>query len=120
MIIRQEQMDVLKQYVFNSFIARMLVRLRITHPELTGAMSNAELTAFVHASIRKAQMFDVRTEDNLQFFLDFNIICGLDCFDTPSFQWAREVLQNHEIDETEKMNRLSEYLVFGAATPPPR
>ncbi len=109
--IRNEQMAVLRRHYFDSFVERMLVHLRAAHPSRTVRMSTTELSDFVRAGVRKAKSYRVRSEDNLETFLDFAMIYGLDCFELPGFEWARRVLES-SLGQAAKMNRLSEYMIF--------
>jgi hypothetical protein len=113
MKIRKEQMDVLKRYTFDSFVARMVSHLRLSQSERLKPCSNVEITAFVRASIGLAQAYGIATEANLESFLDFHIVCGWDCFRDPSFQALQKILEDPHVDETEKVNYLNECLVFG-------
>jgi hypothetical protein len=114
LVIRKEQMSVFRRSVFDAFVARMLAHLREAHLERTAAMSDAELETFVRAAVRRAKSFRVRSAVNLEIFLDFVMMHGLDCFDALEFDWARQVLESN-LGQNEKASRLSEYMIFGSS-----
>jgi hypothetical protein len=108
MVIRTEQFNAFRASAFEAFVHREVSRLREKYT--TAAMQpESDLEAFVRSGIALARRFEIRAEDNLQFFLDVAFTNGLGFFDLPD---VRSVL-NREIDETEKMNWVSERLVFG-------
>ena len=112
MIIRKAQMDAMSDYVFDSFVRRMLVHLRAKCQERTAAISDAELDKFVRAGVGRAHSFNVRSEPNLVTFLEFAAQYGLDYYTTTQFTGALGALEDGELNETEKMNRVNEYLIF--------
>ncbi len=118
LIIREEQMQVLRTHRFDLFLSNMMAYLRESYPGWAKSMDDMELAAFVKDSIQKANGLGVQTTDNLRGFLDFCVIAGSDFLSDSSFGWAKNVLASEEQDETEKINRLNEYFVFGAAKAP--
>ena len=112
MIIRKAQMDALSDYVFQSFVQRMVVRLRAKCPEQTSGMSDDEIGKFVSAAVDRANSFNVHTEKNLVTFLEFATRYGMDFYTAAPFNGAQDVLENERLNETVKMNRVNEYLIF--------
>ena len=112
MIIRKAQMDAMSDYVFDSFIQRMVIHLRAKCQEQTAAISDAELDKFVRAGVDRAHSFNVRSEPNLVTFLEYASRYGMDFYASAPFSGAQSVLENGKLNETEKLNRVNEYLIF--------
>ena len=105
-------MELLRTHRLGIFVGEMVAYVRENYSDWASRMNDLELAAFVNESIRNAQRFGVQFSDNLQAFLDFSISVGQDFLGEPSLSWAKKVLESDDFDETEKVNRLNEYLVF--------
>lgn len=112
LVIRKEQMVVMSEYMFDSFVSNMVVHLRATYPEKTENKNDESIRKFVRDSVERANSFNVHAADNLETFLECATLYGSDFFRKPEFEWAKTILEDDMIDETEKMNRINEYQVF--------
>lgn len=112
MIIRNAQISSLSDYVFDAFVKKMVVHLRSTCPKETQPMDDKALSKLVRTGVDNAGNFKIREEANLETFLEYSVRYGMAFYDTPVFRGARQVLASDKIDETEKMNRVNEYLIF--------
>jgi hypothetical protein len=70
------------------------------------------LLKLIKDAIADAGRFEIQEEANLETFLEYTVRYGMEFYDTPPFHGARRVLENGQINETEKMNRVNEYLIF--------
>ena len=113
MIIRNAQMQVFSDYMFAAFVRRMIVHLRLTCPEETQHLDDGALSELIRKGVENASTFNIQEEQNLETFLEYTARYGVEFYDTPKFRGARQVLENDQINETEKMNRVNEYLIFG-------
>jgi hypothetical protein len=112
MTIRKAQMQAFSHYVFASFVTRMAAHLRHTCREQTGQLDEAALSQLIRAGVERASSFHIREEANLETFLEYSARYGMEFYDTPLFHGSRRVLEDSRMDETEKMNRVNEYLIF--------
>ena len=112
LVIRREQIDVLSAYMLDGFVSRMAIRLRADYARETEKMNDEDLRKFIKANIERANAFSVRADDNLASFLELATLCGADFFEMPGYEWAKTILEDDMIAETEKMNRINEYQIF--------
>jgi hypothetical protein len=112
MVIRNEQMEALSKYVFDEFLKRMVVRLRNTCQTETQFMDDGAFLNLVRDGVDHASEFKIREEENLETFLEYTVRYGKEFYATPLFHGARGVLESSQLDETEKMNRINEYVIF--------
>lgn len=109
LIIRPEQVKVLKQYMVRQFENKMLVHLRKNFPNETKKLSEDKLRAFIQTGIKGAKGYNIELEQDVQSYLEMMIIYGTD-FDTNSkTAWAGEILRTQDMDGTTKMNLLEDY-----------
>ncbi|MFO1497767.1 MAG: hypothetical protein U1G07_05125 [Verrucomicrobiota bacterium] len=113
MIIREAQMKALSDHVFKGFVERMAARLRRRCRPETASLADEQLDRLIRTGVEKANQFGIRDEANLETFLEYTVRHGLDFYDTPAFSGARRVLEDPGMSETEKVNRLNEYVIFG-------
>lgn len=111
--IRTEQMAALSDYMLGNFITEMIDHLRSEYPEQTMEKSDADMRSFVRGGVDMAHEFNIRLSANLESFLEFVTLHGLDFQSRSELQWATTILADQAIDESEKMNRISEYAIFG-------
>jgi hypothetical protein len=111
-IIREAQMDRLGDSMFNAFVGRMAVRLRAACPAETQSLDDNALRTRIRKEVGNANGFGIEQEQNLETYLEYAIRWGTDFYEAPPFLGARRVLEDELLDETEKMNRVNEYLVF--------
>jgi hypothetical protein len=112
LVIRSEQMKVLGDYMLDAFVARMIKHLQTEFPDQTSHRNELEFREFVRAGVNKAASFDVHLSDNIESFLEFITVFGADFQSNSELSWATVILEDGTIDETEKLNRISEHRIF--------
>lgn len=112
LIIRNEQLEVFRQYALVQFINNMAQYLRVTYSQQTSSLSEAELQSEIRAGIKHAAKYNVRFQYDVQQFLSQRMEFGAD-FDTkPETAWMAEILNDEGLSPTEKMDALSDVSGF--------
>lgn len=111
LVIRHDQMEVFRVLAFERYIRRETERVRATIMAQGGSaiLDPEALPEFVRHVVGMARDYQIRAEDNLRFFLDLAVAEGLEFTREPT---VRRLLES-AMDETEKVNQLSEYFIFG-------
>jgi hypothetical protein len=105
-IIRQQQMDALRDSSVESFRKRMAQHLGILFPGYCKALEAAELRGAIDFSIQKAASHAFRAEMTVCPYIDLMFLLGSG-FDTdPQLPRAREILDPTPDDEFGRMQRL--------------
>lgn len=110
LVIRRQQMEKLSQYMIEQFKDRMVTHLQSTFPDQTREMEERNLRDVIQAGIKKAESYKVVIEDDVQLFLECMITYGADFDINPETAWAGEILQQEDMDGSEKMDRIDEYI----------
>lgn len=108
-IIRKEQIEALGKYMLKNYIERSLATVEERFSEQTSHMDRSELRDMIHGCIQKAKQFQINMETDVDQFLEYNIIYGIDFYVKPEFAQAMDIL-NKDIDGTAKMILLSELM----------
>ena len=107
LMIRAEQMTVLRDAVSRSFVRRAVRHLRVKLGKFTLAYSDDELEARVRTAIAHARRYGFSVEWDVMRFIDASILLEDQFFDdNPSFKWARSVLDNPYVTTDEKADAL--------------
>jgi hypothetical protein len=109
LVIRDEQMEALRQYMLRSFQNRMVSHLRTDFPEETSEMSDEELQTLVQTGMDKAESYGIVYEDDIQRFLDYMLIHGPDFDQDDSHPEVQAILRDEEMDGEEKMDEIDSH-----------
>jgi len=96
LIIRKEQMDVLSNYMKQSFENRIFKAIKIAYPELNLTMNEAELRLLIHNETAKAAEYGIIIEHDVERFINLAVKYGVD-FDS-SQSWATDFLYKKPLD----------------------
>jgi hypothetical protein len=113
MVVRNAQLAALGSYMWVAFVNRMVSHLRGAYPKLTANRNDEELRTEIRSGIQSANSFGIHFDNNLEFFLECATLYGQDFFDRAEYQWARAVLLDARLSETQKMERINEHQLFG-------
>jgi hypothetical protein len=108
LVIRKEQMAVMKKYMLDQDIKRLADYLLSEFPDLTRLWQRAKLEKFVAEGFAKASNYGIVLEKNVKRLFSYFVFLGLDFSEKRDAIWARSILSNRYIDETTKMNRLDQ------------
>lgn len=103
----------MKQNREDVFVSRLILRLRTRYPAKTATWPPSELRAWTNTAIDRSRKLNILASTNIQFVVEFLFQHGEDCLDQPEYSWAAEILKHPDQNETTRVNRLSEYQIFG-------
>jgi len=109
LVIRDEQIKALDESMLRSFRNRMVSHLRTACPEETSDMSDEELRALIQRGIDKAESYEIFEDDDVRRFLEYMLILKPDFDQDSSFPEIQEILNDEEMDGTEKMDEIDFY-----------
>jgi hypothetical protein len=104
MIIRDEQKQVLSEYVLDRFVHDAADKLRQSFPDKTANMEDPELASFVRKGIDQAYGYDIRDQENVLRYLTCLMIYGEEFGLNSDTQWAGQILQRKNINAATKMD----------------
>ncbi len=110
MIIRKEQMMVFEQYARASFEKRAMEQLRSIHFERTEDLSDVNLGKLISSGIDKAIGYGMKEQPDIQRFLDYIILFGINFDEDPAREWMREVLEDKSLEGGDKIAWLDDDL----------
>lgn len=112
--IRKEQMEVLSKSLENRFVQKMVDHLRVDFGAQIRAQGLAEdrLRPLVCHHIATARQHDIRKRSDLTTYIECIALLG-QRFDTDGkHPFVAETLVRDDLDGAEKIDRISEYLIF--------
>ena len=109
LVIRNDQIEAFDESMLRSFKNRMVSHLRTACPEETSDMSEEELRALIQGGIDKAESYEIFEDDDVRRFLEYMLILNPDFDQDSSFPEIQEILNDEEMDGTEKMDEIDYY-----------
>jgi len=108
--IRREHVDALSERVYRDFEDRLVEHLTRTNPERVAKMEESEVRAAIKAGVEKAATYQIFLQTNVAGFVQLQFEEGND-FDVDSAHpWAKPVLTDPELDESQKIGYLRDYV----------
>lgn len=117
--ITESQWSILSQNLDTQFIKKCARRIKVDFPEafLKYDIHPDNLVTLVRDSLKRAKGYGLQYKADLILFLDCTMTLGPN-FDHDSQHPAIfEILQRNDIDGSEKMKLIDEYLYFGMDEP---
>jgi glucose-6-phosphate 1-dehydrogenase len=109
LVIRDEQIEALDESMLRSFRNHMVSHLRKACPERTSGMSDEELRALIQGGIDRAESYEIFEDEDVRRFLEYMLILNPDFDQDSSFPEIQEILNDEEMDGTEKMDEVDFY-----------
>ena len=109
LVIRDDQIEAFDESMLRNFKNRMVSHLREACPEETSDMSEEELRALIQGGIDKAESYEIFEDDDVRRFLEYMLILNPDFDQDSSFPEIQEILNDEEMDGTEKMDEIDYY-----------
>jgi len=109
LVIRDDQIQAFDESMLRSFKNRMFSHLRKVCPEETSNMSEEELRSLIQGGIVKAESYEIFEDDDVRRFLEYTLILKPDFDQDSSFPEIQEILNDEEMDGTEKMDEIDFY-----------
>jgi hypothetical protein len=110
LVIRNEQMDVLSEYMVEQFVNDALLHLRTTFPEQIKDMPVADLRSMIYTGIKNAGEYNITMEEDVLRYLELMITYGADFDMNPDTSWAEEILNKEDARGTEKIQLMDKYI----------
>ena len=104
LILRKEQMNVLRAYMSEQFEQRMTNHIRETFPDRIKDIPDERIRVVVQNSMKKAESFGIEYEDDIRRFIEFLIIYGIQLDVRQETQWIGDILRRNDLDGTAKMD----------------
>ncbi len=108
--IRPEQMAVLSAYMWQRFEERMVRRVKDRCPKETEEMTEEKLQGFVKSAISKGLTYSIELESDLSRWILLTVRKGLDFEQAPAMLWARDILSDHALPGTAKLDLITRKL----------
>ena len=109
LVIRDDQIEAFDESMLRNFKNRMVSHLRTACPQETSDMSEEELRALIQGGIDKAESYEIFEDDDVRRFLEYMLILNPDFDQDSSFPEIQEILNDEEMDGTEKMDEVDYY-----------
>ena len=110
LIIRNEQMEVLSEYMVEQFVNEAMLHLRTSFPEPIKHVPDADLRSMIYTGIKNAGEYNITIEEDVLRYLEFMIIYGADFDINPDTPWAEEILNKEDARGTEKIQLIDKYI----------
>jgi len=110
LIIRNEQMDVLSEYMVEQFVNEALLHLRTSFPEQIKDVPDTDLRSMIYTGINNAGEYNITIEEDVLRYLEFMITYGADFDINPDTSWADEILNKEDARGTEKIQLIDKYI----------
>ena len=104
--IRQEQLDVLAQYVEEEFKQRLRAHLRVEHTLEVAAMNAEQLQQFVDRGVEKALSFKITIKRDVADYVVMLLHHGMDFEQQPEYAPALDILEDPDMAGEMKLQRL--------------
>jgi len=105
-IIRKEQMKAFEQYIFETFIDKMLTILRELYPAQCSESEEVAVRDAIKAGVVRAEAHGFTSEYDIGRFIILQYMLGQD-FDTdPQYPWVSDILGNSALPLTSRLGML--------------
>jgi hypothetical protein len=104
--IRNEQATAFQANAYTGFLRRAVQHLRKELPHRVVDRSDPELADWARDATRRAETYGLRTERQIMFFLDAEVLLGANFYADPRHAWAATVLQSNKLHPDDKAGTL--------------
>ncbi|KPA16197.1 hypothetical protein MHK_003597 [Candidatus Magnetomorum sp. HK-1] len=104
--IRSQQIDDLKQIKLQDFIKKAKRFLKKNYPVKTGNVDEKKLTTIIETSIKRAEAYNIVTEQGIISFLEFMFSLSFDFDSNQKTNWTGDILKDHLLSESEKIMKI--------------
>ncbi len=111
-VIREQQMEAFARVLMDRFVQRTVEHLLQDLPEETASLGldRPKLEDFVRKGIRQAKNYGIQYDHDLQLYVDCMVTLEPEFDRLP---WAAPILNDGQKSGEEKMDAISEYMLFG-------
>lgn len=109
LIIRQEQMEVLKEYMTKRFEDLMVSHLNVYFSKECQALGEEEVRKKIRDGIDQAKTHGIMIERDVSRYINLILLFGSNFDKDPAFPWAGNILKDESIGgPSQRMNMLYE------------
>jgi len=112
LIIRKEQIEVLRKHLLKKFLHRMEKHLEKRYPTQTTAMEREKLCQLIDEGVDGAKGYDITDENDVKRYLEYLVQYGSDFGRSHETTWASQFLTNKKLSGTIKMNEIDDHDMF--------
>ena len=91
--IRQSQMDVFADDTLQQVLARVSHNVATAYPEVRAALGSDGYAAWVSDLVEGAMALDITREENVQRFVEWHAMVGVETSLAEAFPWALDMLR---------------------------
>lgn len=110
LIIRDEQMKALSEYMVEQFVDAALLHLRTTFPEQIKDVTDDGLRDTIYTGIDNAREYNITIEEDVLRYLELMTTYGADFDTNPETSWAEEILNKEDARGAEKIKLIDKYI----------
>jgi hypothetical protein len=107
LIIRKEQMEMLKDRERQGFVERMADYLKKNFPDQTESLGEAGLRAEIHHGMETAEKYRMVSEREVARYIELMFYLGHDFDVNPKTPWAASILNDPFSNAANRLRRLS-------------
>ncbi len=100
LVIRKEQMDVLDQYMLNTFENLLVDHLNRYFPEKCGELGEEGLRETIRYGIKRAEDYGIVIEHQVSLYINLMFMFNRDFDQDPALPWASEILLDPSLKGT--------------------
>ncbi len=104
--LNEQQLTACQQHNMNHFRDKMIQFLRSSHPDQIFNIVDEQLQQYVQSGIINAMQYHIKMEQDICRYLEYSLFYGWDFERSPSTSWITELLMNHHINGTTKMDKI--------------
>jgi hypothetical protein len=108
LVIRKAQMDEFAKYELKRFEDHMVIHLREKLSEKVKDISEDMLRSTVQKGISDSEKYGIKSEDDVERYIDLMFILGRDFDTAESSAWAGEVLKEEAMSPEERLDKILE------------
>lgn len=110
--INKQQLNAFSGYMLSQFEQRMIVNFRTNFHNHTEKIEENNMLNMVRDGYNKAHGYNIVTEDDVRRYLEYMVLFSLDFDINPDTEWAREILQDGDLNGTDKMNKIDDIALY--------
>jgi len=109
-IIRNQQMNTMKQHKAQIFNKKACFFLKQNYPTKTSELSDRRLDAMVSEGVQRSEKYNIKSERCVIAFLEFMFSLSFDFDSNPRTLWTKNILSDTGLKEEEKIMKIIDTL----------
>jgi hypothetical protein len=106
LIIRDEQMDVLRAHMRRQYEQHIVKHLREKFPDRTKDLPDKRIRDTMQNGMKKAEGYGLEYEDDIRRFIEYSVMYGTKSDNQEETRWIGDILQRNDLDGTAKMDMI--------------